>query len=116
MGALYRAKHIYTNFDEDVNEIETTFLKAGYPKKIVRHTTETFQKNNNSQIIRLYTILFPNNKGKFTSSFLSVNPMKHLQRNSSRDSILSLTTSTSLFPGGNLGKLKLFYDKSPKHL
>ena len=66
-----------------------------------------------SQLIPLRTILFPTNKGKFTSSFLSVNPMKHLQRNSSQDSILLPTTSISLFPGGKLGRPKASSEQKP---
>ena len=48
-GALHRAKNISTSLDRDIKEIKTTFSNAGYPKKFVSCTIDSFILNNSSE-------------------------------------------------------------------
>lgn len=47
-GALHRVKRISSDFDNDaetIETIETTFLSAGYPKRFISHTVNSFLKD-----------------------------------------------------------------------
>ena len=41
-GALHRAKRISTDFDKNIKTLETSFINAGYPKRFISHTINSF--------------------------------------------------------------------------
>jgi len=43
LGALYRAKRIATNWQAEVKAIKQSFIKAGYPTKLVNEVIRDFE-------------------------------------------------------------------------
>ena len=41
-GALHKSKHISTDYEKDIKTLETSFIKAGYPKRFISHTINNF--------------------------------------------------------------------------
>ena len=40
--ALHSAKRISTDFEKDIKTLESSFIKAGYPKRFISHTINNF--------------------------------------------------------------------------
>ena len=50
-GALHRAKRVSTDFEKDIKTLETSIIKAGYPKRFISHTINNFLRPTHHNII-----------------------------------------------------------------
>ena len=51
LGALHRAKRIATNLKEEVKVIKQSFIKSGYPAKIVNEVIHDFENPRGEETI-----------------------------------------------------------------
>ena len=61
-GALHRAKRISSNFDSDIKTLEATVLNAGYPKRFISQTVNSFLQDPPEDDNLLPSFLFEERK------------------------------------------------------
>ena len=96
-GALHRAKRISTDLEKDIKTLETSFNKAGYPKRFISHTINNFLTTHH-KMTTLFRIFSSKNARKFSSSFRfavkTKNSVKRLLQNST-SSLISISSLSS---------------------
>ena len=64
-GALLRAKRIFTDFEKDIKILETSFIKAGYPKRVISHTIDDFVNDSSEDDNIISNFLYEERKKVF---------------------------------------------------
>jgi len=83
-GALHRAKHISTDFEKDIKTLETSFIKAGYPKCFISHTINNFLTDSSQDDKIIPDFLFEERKKIFIKPHFAAktkNSAKRLLKN-----------------------------------
>ena len=65
IGALHRAKRISTDFDKDIKTLENSFINAGYSKRFISHTINTFLNDSSQDDNIIPNFLFEERKKVF---------------------------------------------------